>query len=219
MPSRGSESEQVAHYFETHAADFDSIYEERGKGAVRDLRDRLSRGTVVKRLDHVRELASGLKPDRVLDVGCGGGRFSIPLAMAGSHVTGLDFAPEMIAMADRRANEVGAGERCTFLAEDYMGWTAPEPFGMSIACGVVDYVSDPGPLIEKMAADTRGTVIVSFPKRWHPLVPLRKVRLSMEGCPVFFYGRAQVEELGRRHLTEFTVSTLGRDYMLIGRSG
>jgi len=219
MPSQGSESDRVAHYFDKHAADFDSIYEESGKRVIRDLRDRLSRGTVLRRLEHVRALAAREQPSSVLDVGCGGGRFSIPLAMAGARVTGLDFAPEMIAMADRRAEEVGVGERCTFLAKDYLDWTAPEPFDLSLACGVADYVSDPGLLIEKMAADTRGTAIVSFPNKWHPLVPPRKIRLAMEGCPVFFYTRRQVEDLGRRYLEEFTVTTLGRDFMLIGRSG
>ena len=214
-----AESKQVAQYFETHADDFDSIYEEKDKGAIRALRDRLSRGTVVQRLECVRAMAAKDRPERVLDVGCGAGRFAIPLAMAGSEVVGLDFAHEMIAIADRRAGEQGAADRCTFLAEDFLDWQAPEPFDLTIATGVLDYVSDPHPLMTKMAADTRGKVLVSFPKKWHPLVPLRKIRLSMEGCPVFFYTKADVQALGERYLKGgFTIEPLGRDYLLIGRS-
>lgn len=217
MTSQASEADQVAHYFDTHAVDFDSIYEDASKGALRRLRDRLSRGTVIKRLDYVMAFARREQPATVLDVGCGAGRFDLPLAGRGAHVTGLDFAEEMIALATQRAQAAGLGERCTFLATDYLSWKAPAPFDLTLACGVFDYVSDPKPLMEKMPKDTAGTLILSFPKKWHPLVPLRAWRLKREGCPVFFYTRRQVEVLADRYLGGFQIESFGRDYLLSGR--
>jgi SAM-dependent methyltransferase len=41
----------------------------------------------------------------VLDVGCGTGRHSIPLIQAGARVVGIDFSPEMLAIARRRVEE------------------------------------------------------------------------------------------------------------------
>lgn len=216
MPSQDSESKQVANYFETHAADFDSIYEEQDKGTVRQWRDKLSRGTVIQRLELAKAMAARDKPARVLDVGCGAGRFSIPLAALGSDVTGLDFAPEMVTMADAAAAEAGVGDKTTFLSTDYLTWDAKEKFDLTFACGVFDYVSDPKPLMQKMTKDTRGQLFLSFPKKVHVLVPLRKVRLTMEGCPVFFYTRADVQALADEFMADFTITSLGRDYMLIG---
>ena len=43
----------------------------------------------------------------VLDVGCGAGRVSVALAKKGYVVTGLDFLPEMIELANRQANSHG----------------------------------------------------------------------------------------------------------------
>ncbi len=44
---------------------------------------------------------------RVLDVGCGAGRTTIPLMQAGYDVTGIDFIPEMIGEAKKIAAEKG----------------------------------------------------------------------------------------------------------------
>ena len=211
------EQQKVTNYFDTHAQDFDTIYEER-KGSVRRLRDRLSRGTVTERLTFVRDFAAREKPSTLLDVGCGAGRFSVPLAQAGARVVGIDPADAMVAMATDRAKEAGVSAQCRFVEADYLLWDAGERFELSLGIGLFDYMRDPVPMLTKITADTNGNVIASFPKRWHPLVPLRKIRLGMAGCPVFFYERSDVEELGREHLASFTVSTLGRDFMLIGRT-
>ena len=218
MPESGEQEQQkVTTYFDTHAQDFDTIYEEQ-KGAVRKLRDRLSRGTVVERLTFVKEAADRDKPLTILDVGCGAGRFSVPLAQGGSRVVGIDPADAMVEMATDRAKEGGVSAQCRFVEADYLTWDAGERFEMSLGIGLFDYMRDPVPMLTKIAADTNGRVIASFPKRWHPLVPLRKIRLGMAGCPVFFYTRADVERLGREHLASFTVTKLGRDYMLVGRT-
>jgi ubiquinone/menaquinone biosynthesis C-methylase UbiE len=50
---------------------------------------------------------------RVLDVGCGFGRVSLPLAERGHRVDGLDLTPELIIEAQRRAAELGLDVRFT----------------------------------------------------------------------------------------------------------
>jgi SAM-dependent methyltransferase len=49
-----------------------------------------------------------IKPgSRVLDVACGTGNFSIPLARAGARVTGVDIASNLLGQARKRATEEG----------------------------------------------------------------------------------------------------------------
>ena len=55
---------------------------------------------------------------RVLDVGCGVGRWSSLLAARGGLVTGMDLSPTMITEAHRRAKAMGVTNRCRFLVQD-----------------------------------------------------------------------------------------------------
>jgi ubiquinone/menaquinone biosynthesis C-methylase UbiE len=53
--------------------------------------------------EHVVE-AAGLEPGmEVLDVACGSGNATIPAARAGARVTGVDFSPDLLAIARERA--------------------------------------------------------------------------------------------------------------------
>lgn len=45
---------------------------------------------------------------KVLDVGCGGGRFSFALDAAGADVTGTDFSPRMIEEAQKQQEKIGS---------------------------------------------------------------------------------------------------------------
>ncbi|MCK9907056.1 class I SAM-dependent methyltransferase, partial [Frankia sp. Cpl3] len=47
----------------------------------------------------------------ILDLACGTGRISIPLAEAGHQVTGLDLSTEMLARAEQKAKERGVLDR------------------------------------------------------------------------------------------------------------
>jgi SAM-dependent methyltransferase len=47
----------------------------------------------------------------VLELACGTGRAAIPIAQAGHRVVGIDYAPEMLAIARRKRDAVGLGER------------------------------------------------------------------------------------------------------------
>ena len=214
MSSRSGEPADVARYFDRHAVDFDSIYEQH-KSWLRSTRDRLSRGTVIERLAFVDELVQG-DAGRVLDVGCGSGRFSVLLAQRGWDAVGLDFAPEMVSLAQRRAASAGVTDRCSFLQEDFLTWDSPSPFDLALAIGVFDYVADPDPLLAKLAQVSDGQVVASFPRRLHPLVPLRWVRLRLSGCPVHFYSRQQVVALGDAHVRNPRVLDFHRDFLLLG---
>jgi 2-polyprenyl-3-methyl-5-hydroxy-6-metoxy-1,4-benzoquinol methylase len=213
--SSEAEDELVARYFHDHATQFDDIYRVRERG-VRGLRDRLSRGTVIERLRFADDVASRIKPERVLDVGCGSGRFAVDLAERGARVVGLDFAPDMVGLARELADQEGVSSRCLFLQQDFMTWDEPGRFDMGLAVGVTDYVRDPAPLVKRIAEHVSGTVLISFPARWHPLVPLRWLRLRAARCPVYFYSRSDVEGLGRGVFNSFEVRPLGRDFLLVG---
>lgn len=61
-------------------------------------------------------LAEAMPPGRALDVGCGYGRAVIHLAGRGWSAVGVDFVPQAIAEARRRAAAAGVSERATFYA-------------------------------------------------------------------------------------------------------
>lgn len=57
---------------------------------------------------------STLRPGRALDLGCGYGRASIYLAQQGWRVDGVDFIPQAITEATRRAQFAGVADAITF---------------------------------------------------------------------------------------------------------
>lgn len=50
-----------------------------------------------------------IEPAEILDIGCGTGNVTIPLAEMGYHLTGLDMSPEMLSVAEEKARAAGLG--------------------------------------------------------------------------------------------------------------
>jgi len=113
---------------------------------------------------------------RALDVGCGAGLLSEPLARLGATVTGLDAAAENIAAA--RIHAEGQG-----LAIDYRAGgiesLGDERFDLVVSMEVVEHVTDPaafvGGLAGALAED--GLLVLSTPNR----TPLSKLALITIG--------------------------------------
>ncbi|HKQ83477.1 MAG TPA: class I SAM-dependent methyltransferase [Steroidobacteraceae bacterium] len=88
-----------------------------------------------------------IKPGtRVLDVGCGVGRWSTLLAARGAVVTGMDLSPTMIAEAKRRADASGLAPRCRFLVQDLAQLDAGEKFDLVLGVTVLQHILDPDAL-------------------------------------------------------------------------
>ena len=84
--------------------------------------------------------------DRVLDVGCGVGRWSSMLASRGALVTGMDLSPTMINEATRRAAIKDVAGRCRFLVQDLAALDAGETFDLVLGVTVLQHILDPRPL-------------------------------------------------------------------------
>jgi len=98
--------------------------------------------------------ARSLEGLTVLDVGCGGGVLSEPLARLGARVTGLDPAPTNISVARLHAERVG-------LPIDYRNETVEsvvakgETFDMVLAMEVVEHVADVPAFVDACARAAR----------------------------------------------------------------
>jgi SAM-dependent methyltransferase len=70
-------------------------------------------------LSALSSIIRSVKPEaRVLDVGCGIGRWSRALASRGARVRGIDISQTMIAEARKRTVAAGLTHRCEFLCQD-----------------------------------------------------------------------------------------------------
>jgi 2-polyprenyl-6-hydroxyphenyl methylase/3-demethylubiquinone-9 3-methyltransferase len=113
------------------------------------------------RLAYIRDKACGrfardakkldcLKGLRILDIGCGGGILSEPLARLGAQMLGADPSLENIAAASAHARESG-------VAVDYRATTAEdlaaagERFDVVLAMEVVEHVADVGAFVSTCA--------------------------------------------------------------------
>lgn len=101
---------------------------------------------------------------RALDVGCGAGLLAEPLARLGAQVTGIDAAPENIAVASAHAAAMG-------LDIDYrageIGQIAPVGFDLVCAMEVIEHVSHKGAFASALATALApgGLLVLSTPNR------------------------------------------------------
>ena len=210
--------EKVRDHFHNDAARFDAIYDEK-KGAFARFVDNYWRGVVQKRLEINVEKLKPFAGKKILDVGCGSGRFCIAFAQNGAEkVVGVDFARGMIEIAEKLAVEAGVDDKCEFVVGGFPDAIDPDegPFDACTGNGFFDYIQDPVPIITAMRELTKGKLIMSFPKAVEWRVPVRRVRFWLKGTPLFLYKEAQTRDILKRSgVTKYEFIHLDRDYLVI----
>ena len=102
--------------------------------------------------DYVLDAAAtfGVKPRCVLDLACGTGSTTIPLAKRGLTVTGLDLSPAMLAIAREKAQK--AGVAAAFAEKNMLALDYENRFEMIVSFqDGINYLTGPGDF-EKLAA-------------------------------------------------------------------
>jgi 2-polyprenyl-6-hydroxyphenyl methylase / 3-demethylubiquinone-9 3-methyltransferase len=96
-----------------------------------------------------------------LDVGCGGGLLTEPLARLGARVTGIDASPEVISVARGHAERMG-------LEIDYRAGDVQKlegQFDLITAMEVIEHVADPAAFVKALAKrlTADGLLVMSTP--------------------------------------------------------
>jgi 2-polyprenyl-6-hydroxyphenyl methylase/3-demethylubiquinone-9 3-methyltransferase len=115
---------------------------------------------------------------RALDVGCGAGLLTEPLARLGADVTGLDAAPESIAVA--KAHAEGQGLAIDYRAGELSQLAADgKAFDLVTSMEVIEHVADPAAFVAGLAGllAPGGLLVVSTPNRT-PLSRLAMITLG-----------------------------------------
>ncbi|WP_458412431.1 class I SAM-dependent DNA methyltransferase [Schinkia sp. CFF1] len=88
-------------------------------------------------MENVGKYGNGGK--RLLDLGCGTGTLSIPLAELGFHVTGVDLSEEMLAIAAAKSTE--AGVDVSYFQQDMSELSGFAPFDViGVFCDALNYL-------------------------------------------------------------------------------
>ncbi len=205
-------------YFHRKIKRFDDIYRS-DKPLLMSVADRIFRSSVTARFNLAFEIFGDLTGKRILDVGCGSGRYILEAIRRGaSRAVGIDAATGAINLAVEAASDPGSAGKVEFKQTDFLDFDGTEKFDIILAVGYFDYIFDPRTHLEKMMNLLDGVIYASFPKRWTPFSAFRKVRLFLNRCPVRFYtGNTIRNILAECSVSQFELKSVFRDYVLIIR--
>jgi SAM-dependent methyltransferase len=135
---------------------------------------------------------------RVLDVGCGTGRFTAAIQRAGARVVGVDLDPGMLAVA--AANHAGLW----LVADAHRLPFATGAFDLTVALTLLEFVDDPARVVAELARVTRpgGRLLVAALNPASPwgLTHHRRLRRP-PWTAARFLTRTALRTLGRAHGT------------------
>jgi len=200
VPSRGDL--RVRQYFDARARLLDRLYDPRP--GVRGRYEAWVYGPLRRRFELTFDELGDLSGRRILDVGCGPGRYAVAAAERGAEVVGIDISRAMLEIARERAGQRSVDETCGFVQADFAAYEADREFDVALLMGVLEYLPDPRPFLASVYDLTSEKVILSVPPpfRWQTIV--RRVRHRFRSGPPAFHPHspaaigACLEDLGFR---------------------
>lgn len=184
-------------FWNSEADAFSKIYSHR-KSRLSNALDQIFRKDMYERFTFTIENCAPVEGRTFLDVGCGNALYSLELARRGAaKVVGIDISEVMIGLCRKSSEEQNLSDRCTFIQTDLLDYTTDSKFDVSFGIGLFDYISNPLPVLKKMREVSTDKAIMAFPRLWTWRAPVRKVRLTLKGCDVYFYSKARIEQLLR----------------------
>lgn len=143
---------------------------------------------------------------RVLDIGCGSGRFAFELLEAGAqHVIGVDVSPAAIEAANARRGQSSSVDRLDFMVMDLTDPDVRLPqVDLITALGVIEYFDAPALSVLLGKFNTR-YFLIDFPdadgrKRNRLNWYLRQVYLRVNKCPgVHLYAEDEFRRMAAEH--------------------
>lgn len=185
----------AATFFNSFAEAFDTIYDQKRNPFMRWV-DSTFRSDMFVRYALTFETLVQLRGSTVLDIGCGSGPYLAEAFKRGAdRITGIDPAPNMLALVRQRVDQLEIAENRCVLLEGIFPGVRVEPHDFVIVMGVMDYVEDPQAFLKALRPLVRCLAVVSFPSKHWFRTPFRKLRYKLRQCPVYFYDDVGIRRL------------------------
>jgi SAM-dependent methyltransferase len=116
------------------------------------------------------EFAGARPGERVLDVGCGVGRLTVPLLQLGCQVTGLDFSAPALDTLSGRVERLGLLGRFRPVRLPAEQIAFDGEFHLTVGRGILHHLRDPVPVLSRVhdALLPGGRVVLMDPNPYHP---------------------------------------------------
>lgn len=204
-------------YWNKVSGDFQSIYTKK-KSKFLVLLDKVFRKDMFERFDFTIENCKPAEGKTYLDIGCGTGLFSIELAKLGAEmVIGIDIAENMIEICNYEARINNVENKCKFIQSDLIEFNSDVKINISFGIGLFDYIRNAQPVVSKMHEISEDRAIFSFPRLLTWRMPIRKVRLFLKKCDVYFYSKKNVINLlENAGFKKYKIEKIGKLFCAVG---
>ena len=204
-------------FWNSEADAFQKIYTHR-KSKFSNTLDQIFRKDMYERFQFTIANCEPIKGRTFLDVGCGNALYSLELARKGAaKVVGIDISEVMIGLCKKSSDAENLSDRCTFIQTDLLEYKPEKKFDVSFGIGLFDYIKNPLPVLTKMREVSTDKAIMAFPRLYTWRAPVRKVRLTLKGCDVYFYSKAKIERLLRdAGFSRWEIVKVGKLYCAVG---